>query len=242
MKIEDLKSFDTFDAEEISLLKSGETISKKYKIVVLCTYPKEFARTHGQFLPVLCMVHYIKIPQKYKPTWYGDNLMIHSRDVQAGSELTDWKYDSNIRDGLECIVFGRSNSSRVEMTKSKNTEFNIYRWEGFFKRDDFPIGYCSLLPDPRVRNTLICEWIDRRIPKTGTHGCYETEFGLYKINGEVCKVVRYLNTVYYMGKNQKIKSFYIKEYGSFCRKFIKTFDFSKTHFELSLHAYGSAEY
>lgn len=242
MKIEDLKSFDTFDTDETSLLKSGETTSKKYKIVVLCTHLRREIRRYGDASPDSYRVHYIKIPQNYKPTWYGDNLMIHFEEVQAGSELNDWKYDSNIGEGFECLVIKRFFSQRAEMTKSKYIEFNKYCWESFFRGDDFSIGYCSLLPDPRVRNSLICEWIDERIPKTGNHGCYGIEFGLYKINGDVSEVVRYLNTVYYVGKNQKIKSFYIKEYGVFCRKFIKTFDFSKTHFKLSLHAYSSATY
>jgi hypothetical protein len=229
MKIEELKRFDKFATE-----------NGTFDIVVLEVLVDRISVSDGEERISSHRIYYIKIPTnpEMQKGRYDKGYPILCRILESGSELRGWNYVKNVADEFECRCYTFFNSEDHQIIKSVSGGFNSGKWKRFFQFETRGYSYCSLEPSSNVTEKFISDLILEWVEFFGEGGCYGTEFGFYKVNGKIRKVVRNRNTVYYLDDKGDVKWFHVKSNESYLNKMIRTFDFSKEHFRLTLYAYS----
>lgn len=233
MKIEELKRFDKF-----KIIKSNDCYDKTYsyeRIILEVEKDSDYIINENGENLYSYMVYYIDMDSNSTLRYYEAE-KVKMKCINSNSELTGWTFIENVFDTFECSIYESSSSSN-RIIKEKDLEFNVKKWRNYIIYAYSRGIYCKFSPSSHIDSDYIISGIHENVEHYGTGGCLGDSFGLYNINGKIRKVVRNRNTVYYFNDLGELKSFYVKTGTNFYNKLIKTFYFSKEHFELTLNMY-----
>lgn len=212
MKIQDLKPFDQ--------------ITVRGRELVVLTSVCEYSAYLEHYIPDIYSLFYIDLSKIH----YGSTHVYNIR-LTKDSEMIEWEKIGNIQDSFECEIY--TVGSKDKICKTLDKDFSEKDWNRFFSKiSGKPTSIlCVFEPSGRFSTETvsgsICEYVEENV------GRYESivgfRFGYYRINGEIKKIVKFGDTVYFLKRNGSLGSFLCLCDSKFERKLKKTFYLSTEH-------------
>lgn len=212
MRIQDLNPFDKISA-------------KGRELVVLASVCENSAYLEN-YIPDIYSVFYIDLGKIYLESTHVYNIRL-TKD----SEMIEWEKIGNAQDDFECEIY--TVGSKDKICKTLDKEFSKKDWNRFFLKLSGKLNsiQCVFEPHGRFNSETVSDSVWKYVEENV--GRYEAivgfRFGYYKINGELKKVVKFRDRVYFIKRNGSLGSFLCLCDSKFERKLKKTFHFSTGH-------------